>query len=334
MVANLSEAGIPFSVNQYETYYGCGGGGGLTFNGDYGVSCAGPLWGCGSDTTRRAESGAPHTGMGGGGSLGNYLTPGGDGASGSVIVLYKIYDYCNNYFNETGSCGCREITFDVSDTLNYKPQYTGSYVYTPCGGNNLVSGSVLAYAPVTVCASSGSYYWQSGFNSTTGMVTTGPMCSTGSQCVTQSFVPTCESKVYSFYATGSTANQTAYFVPKNSGSVFYETIPNKNVVYRCISSGSFNQLGTGMQPYGISGNGNAVTASCTQISVVRISASPYTFKWVDCGGSYVTQSITTTYTFSKCVDRSQPYDFDATNGSITIGGDCLTGSLLPPCGCP
>jgi hypothetical protein len=332
-------AGFDISIANYDWSFGCGGGGGASVTSWDGASCFGGDGFGGINGT----PGGPNTGNGGGGGAAqNQNINGGAGGSGVVIVQYPIYDYCSNYFNETGSCDCREITFDITDPLNYYPQYTGSYVYTQCGTNTFVSGTLQAYYPKTVCAASGSWFWvqgNSGYgNSTNTVGSSYPECLSASYgvqtCVTQSFLPTCESKVYSFYSTGSTATQTAYFVPRNSGSIFYETVNNKNIIYRCISSGSFNQTNTGMQPYGISGNGNAVTASCTQISVVRISGSPYIFKWVDCGGTYMTQSITTTFNFSKCVDMSQPYDFNSVGGGITIGGNCLTGSLLPTCGCP
>jgi hypothetical protein len=335
-IATDGGAGLDISFGNYDWSFGCGGGGGSS-SGDGGRSCFG-----GDGFGNPGTAGGPNTGNGGGGSwISGLSCTGGNGGSGVVIIQYRINDYCKNFFNETGSCGCREITFDITDPLNYYPDITGNYVYTPCGTNDLISGSIEAYYPKTVCASSGSYYWVKGdgaYGNSLGIASSGPECFSANYgvqtCVTQSFVPTCESKVYSFYATGSSATQTIHYVPKNSGSVVYESLANRNVIYKCISSGSFNQLGSGMQPYGITGNGNAVTASCTQISVVRISGAPYIFKWVDCGGTYMTQSITTTYDFSKCVDMSQPYDFNGVGGGITIGGNCLTGSLLPPCGCP
>ena len=344
--------GILANLTGYDVYYGCGGGGGLTFNGTPGYSCMSSQYGQGSDTAARAGRGAPFTGMGGGGSLGNYGVAGGDGGSGSVLIRYKINDYCRNFFNQTGSCGCDRVTINITDNLNYYPDRTGSYVYTPCGTTAFVSGSLLAEYPTTICIASGSLVWYNWVGEDGGIITSQstyvydsfnnlPSCISASfgieTCTTQS-VPTSscsQEAIVTFFASASV--QTAKYFPAHSSSFHFESIPANNVRYRCVQSGSITQIGNGafypIQMSGSAGDGIIYyTASCSTIQITSATGRGIITYCNSGSTTLINPSSGSTY----CIDMSvgvRPVTGFSTF-SYNILGSCLSGSFdTASCGC-
>ena len=257
-------SGITASFGLYTNTYGCGGGGFVSDTADTPGSSCGGEYGMGGEANNPAEGGANYYGMGGGGGL----SLGGNGGSGSVLIKYKINDYCKNWFNETGSCNCSTITFNITDQFNFYPDITGSYLYTQCGTNTLASGSLQAYYPITACAASNSVYWLQYTGSTPAGIVSGSTsgfasgnnCFSASYgvetCVTQSFPPICSGS-FVFYK-GGTSSQF-YYVPTNSSSFEYSPISNNIVSFKCVSSGSFSDIGN--YPYGITGAGAQLSIS-------------------------------------------------------------------------
>lgn len=328
-------AGNTFYIAEYAFGYGCGGGGyARSTSTEQGFSCSGTIYGEGGEGNNDSSAGANRFGMGGGGN-GN---SGSAGGSGSVIIQYPIYDYCSNYFDETGSCGCREVTFDISDPVNYLPDLFGNYLYTPCGTNELVSGSILAYQPVTVCAASSSFYWvnsNSSYGNSSGtLVESGPQCISASYgvetCVTQSFPPTCSGS-FVFYKGGTSS--TFYYIPTNSSSLSYSPIANNNVSFKCVSSGSFS--GIGSYPYGLSGAGAAISTSsitfCTSYLFTPGSGTQ-TATYYECStDTLVSIAISTPTRF--CTRNGRPRTLSGGGSTIVAGGGCVTGGS-GSCGCP
>lgn len=324
-------AGLSYYFAGSAKDFGCGGGGSGDATNDNGAAgCA--SGGIGGDTTSRNTSAVAYYGGGGGGALRGYLTPGGDGGSGSVIIQYPIYDYCSEFFNETGSCDCREVTFDCTDSLNYSPNITGSYLYTPCGTNTFTSGSLKAYFPTTVCAASNSFYWYTDYQGVTqtGFANTGAECSTGSLCVTQSFQPTCSGS-YIFYKGGTSS--TLYYIPLTSSSFEYTSVGNNIVDYKCISSGSFGKIG--YYPYGLSGAGAQLSTSsidfCTSYTFTPGSGTQ-TATYYDCKTDTLV-SIAISSPTSFCTRNGRPRTISGAGSTIVAGGGCVTNGS-GSCGCP
>jgi hypothetical protein len=359
-IATDGGAGFSFTSATGWTF-GCGGGGGSS-SGDGGESCIG-----GDGFGNPGTPGGPNSGNGGGGSWRSAgYAPGGNGGSGVVIIQYRINDYCKNFFNETGSCGCSEITFDVTDPLNYNPYLTASYAYTPCSTSNvLITGSVKAYYPTTVCAVSNSYFWgpiNNGVYTQYNGQASGNNCFSASYgvqtCTTQSFIPTCTSSIWTFYAgTGSTSPQTLYWVPKNESNVLYESLANNYVNYKCVSSGSIINGGSvTYYPVGISGIGSRIfqSASClyTTFTATWNGVGPTTafaaVKYRECNGTITELALergatsgTTVRSASFCSDGTTTITtrygggFPIPSMIVSYGTSCLgnyidTGS----CGCP
>jgi hypothetical protein len=215
------------------------------------------------------------------------------GRDGAVIIQYPINDYCKNFFNETGSCDCRQVIIDVTDGLNFYPDVSGSYLYTPCGTNTFVSGNLESHWPTTLCAASNSWYWfeRSGpiSGSSAGVANSGAECFSASYgvetCVTQSFPPTCNSNIYTFYNTGG-GTDTIFWVPKNAINLSYTTLGVGAISYQCVSSGSIGSIGS--YPYG----GSEViylTASCQSTAITASWSSGFNFSYAEytytpCGG--------------------------------------------------
>lgn len=344
-------AGFNISIANYDWSFGCGGGGGATVTSWDGASCYGGDGFGGVDGT----PGGPNTGNGGGGGASQfYDINGGEGGSGIVIIQYPINDYCKNFFNETGSCGCRQVTFDSTDTLNYEPDSTGSYIYMPCGGNRFVSGSLSAYTPETFCAVGDSYYSYSypAANRTfpaivnAGFASTGPECFSASlaptTCSVESFAPTCNSKIVTIYTPSASVenpNDFYYVLPAATEHSVYNST-SARVKYICISTGSLydnNQR----YPQVLTGDNASIinTASCSIVTFTSTVAPGFNRqgKYYDCNGSYQTFSGNGPFSITTCVDRSTFFGFvgPGTTGStsVTIGGDCFTGSNVPYCGC-
>lgn len=333
-------AGTTINLAQYTFDYGCGGGGYAPSTADTpGFSCNGNQYGAGGEGNGNAGSGANTFGMGGGGG-GNF---GAAGGSGSVIIKYRIYDYCKDYFNESGSCGCDRVTIDISDNFDYYPARTGSFVYTPCGETGFVSSSIRAYFPETVCIASGSLLWYNWVGEDGGVIVSQstyvydqnnnfPRCISASfgveTCTTQS-VPTSscsQESIVTFYASASV--QTAKYFPAHSSSFHFESIPANNVRYRCVQSGSITQIGNStfypIQMSGSAGDGIIYyTASCDNTvftaswngvgSSLAIASMTYT----QCNGALsqvtltrnATSGITNRYSSPLCIDKTLPVTF-------------------------
>jgi hypothetical protein len=302
------------------------------------------------------------------GGVGTTSGPGQAGRDGVVIIQYPINDYCKNFFNETGSCGCVEHVFNITDGLNFYPDITGSYQYTPCGTNTFASGTLEAYWPVTVCAASNSWYWYEWTGSIPNIVSASfggfvngaaSQCFSASYgvqtCVTQSFEPTCNSSIYTFLAgTGSATPQTLFWIPKNESNFSYETLTNNYVTYKCVSTGSVGSIGD--YPYGISGIGSIIfqSASCLYTdftaswSGVGASTSFASITFRQCNGTITTLSVnrgatsgtTIRYIAGMCIDQTYPVTttrsglpvpaMTVNTGSSCLGNYIDTGS----CGCP
>ena len=329
--------GMPFPYDYGNTKLFGGGGNGNGSSFDYNYS----LYGRGVDGRTNGAS------------------PGRDGA---VIIQYPINDYCKNFFNQTGSCDCRQVIIDVTDGLNFYPDISGSYLYTPCGTNSFVSGNLESHWPTTLCAASNSFYWYQYGGSTFepisasggGFANSGSECFSASYgvqtCVTQSLPPTCNSNIYTFSNSGS-GDSTIYWVPKNSDNFSYSNLAGGAVGYQCVSTGSIGSIG--YYPYG--GSARIYTsASCLYTdftaswSGVGLSTSFASITFMQCNGTITTLSVnrgatsgtTVRYITGICADRTVPITTTfggAPNPSRTVntGSSCLgnyidTGS----CGCP
>ena len=285
-------------------------------------------------------------GTGGDGSNRNSGNDAQDGRNGAVIVQYKINDYCKNWFNETGSCGCSQATFGIP--LNESAQYfdlTGSYFYTQCGSSEISSGSLISNFPVTVCVASGSWGRiirsnQIGAQVITDGFASGNNCFSASYgiqtCVTQSFQSTCTSSFVTFVAgTGSTGPQSLYYVPRLNSSITYgETLANNYLTYRCVSSGS----SFGFYPTGISGGGSKIylTAACNNVTFTNNDGGGKTYKYWNCNGQYAQVALGGYSSASACIDTTLPYGFygNTVNTNVTVGTDCLGSALYTgSCGC-
>jgi hypothetical protein len=353
-------AGNIFYIAEYASGYGCGGGGYAADNGDtQGFSCNDTAYGAGGRGNNPAGDGANYFGMGGGGGGAR----GAAGGSGSVIIQYPIYDYCSNYFDETGSCGCRELTFDVSDTFNFYPDETGSYIYMPCGGSEFASGTLDAYLPKTFCAVSNSYYtYTAPYGGGAGFINSGPECFSASltpvPCSPEAFPATCNSTIVTIWpASASVGNPTTFgYVAKNATTHSIYTTTTPEVSYFCISTGSLFE-GNQRYPQVLTGNFATLynTASCSNTEFtaswngVGSSLAIATITFLQCDGTITTLSvqrnatsgITNRYITGLCVDRTYPVTTNyAVSGpiptrTVNFGTSCLgnyidTGS----CGCP
>lgn len=339
-------AGFNISIANYDWSFGCGGGGGASVTAWDGASCFGGDGYGGVDGT----PGGPNTGNGGGGGASEFYTiNGGAGGSGIVIIQYPINDYCKNFYNETGSCGCRQLTFDITDELGYYPDVTGSYIYMPCGESQFASGSLSAYSPKTVCAVSNSYFSvssNSGYGAGAGFANSGPECISASlaptTCSVESFVPTCTSKIVTIYtpsASVGTPNSFGYVSPNATEHSTYDST-SARVKYICISTGSL-YANNQRYPQVLTGGNASIINSASCNTVTFTSTVPPGFnrqgKYYDCNGNYQTFSGNGPFSITACIDTNTFFGFvgPGTTGStsVTIGGDCLTGSNLPYCFC-
>lgn len=330
-------AGNTFFIAGIGIGYGCGGGGYARFTADEpGFSCNDAAFGAGGEGNNSPNDGANRYGMGGGG--------GGDigaaGGSGSVIIQYTIFDYCTNYFNETGSCGCRQITFGIDDQ-NYTPDRTGSYIYMPCGESKFASGSLSAYAPLTVCAVSNSYFtFTPNVNTplpllpTASFAITGPECFSASlvsiPCSPEAFPATSQSIIVTNYTpSGSGGNPNTFrFVAKNATTHSIYTSTSARVNYVCISTGSLFE-GLDRYPKVLTGPSNILfnTASCNNVTFQSTATFPNNrfYRYYDCNGVSVAGSFNGPGSLNVCIDRSAPFGFTGNSGStsVTIGTECL-----------
>lgn len=345
-----ADGGIGFDISMadYLWSYGCGGGGGGSDSSYRGISCFGGD-GFGAPT---GSAGGQNTGNGGGGSWSQFAnTMGGAGGSGIVVIQYPIEEYCKNFYNETGSCGCRQLTLDITGPagFGYSPNQTGSYIYMPCGGDRFVSGSLIAYSPLTVCAVSNSYYSitsESGFGGGVGFTTSGPECVSASltpvACSPEAFVATCTSSIVTIYTPSASVGNPIDFgyVAKNETTHSIYTTTTDRVKYLCISTGSlFN--GNQIYPKVLTGNFATLynTASCNTTTFQSTAAFPANrfYSYYNCNGAKVSGQFTGPGSVTVCIDRSAPFGFTGTTSgtSTTIGGDCLSGSFdTGSCGCP
>lgn len=348
-------SGFTMSVANYTDSYGCGGGGGSSSGGNSnGFSCNG-FYGMGSGFSANSIGSAGTNNKGGGGGGGWFA--GGDGGSGVVVIQYKVNDYCKNYFYETGSCDCKIVTMDVTEDGGYYPDGTGSYLYLPCGGTNyeLYTGSLKSFYEDSICVVSGSYYFYTkpsnnfidpeseqvvyGLADNTLME-----CSTTGSCVSASvlYTPNCSSSAVIAFRNSSTfQNAQTYFVPRNSGSLATSAV-GSSIQYKCAVTASG-------YPLGILGGYQSVygPASCTQYNhsgFLPAGGSDASVTYYACGGILTTHTETSgrftdkNFSFNFCADTSfgTPTISSGTGtpGTLTGYGNCLTGSLLPSCGCP
>jgi hypothetical protein len=350
--------GVIVYVDGYGYGYGCGGGGAenIFSGGPSGFSCNDVSYGAGASGGSNAGDGAPYYGMGGGGGNGGRI--GARGGSGSVIIQYPIYDYCSNYFNETGSCGCIQTTLDVSDGLNYYPEQTASYIYMPCGGTEFVSGTIDAYFPKTFCVVSNSYYSFVGpYYTNTGFITSGPECVSASltpvACSPEAFPATCNSSIVTIYTpSGSGGNINTFgYVAKNETTHSTYTSTSNRVKYICISTGSLFE-GNERYPKVLTGNFASLynTASCNTITFVTtwpstsLPTATSTYTYYQCDGNRTTLTLTkntptgqgATRSGSVCRDMSTPAVIGGGGTQfVYISGSCLSGSFdTSSCGCP
>lgn len=361
-VSNLSpteagDGGIGFTITvaNYSDSYGCGGGGGSSAGAEIGFSCYGN-YGTGGTPTAAGGIGAPNRGGGGGGAG----VIAGSGSAGIVVIQYPVNRYCSTFFNQTGSCKCAQLTFDVTESGGYYPDAFGSYIYLPCNGTNYVTGSMESFYPKTVCAASGSYYnYTTIFNNfidpvfpvpNTGIVGAGIQCSTGSICANPKtlYTPNCsESKIIAFGNYDNSVSiirstiASAWYVGRNSSSLSEQTVPVRSVRYACAVTASGYPLGI------LGGYGRYGDASCRQYNWSgTLPAGGYdaTIKYYACGGTLSSASFSTgmsipeNINFTFCADTSfvlpQTSGIGASFLSLVQGVDCLTGSLKPTCGCP
>jgi hypothetical protein len=340
--------------------FGCGGGGSKNGN-NAGVSCNDNFYGAGANYSsgQSGADGMPGYGMGGGGGYASSATGGGDGSSGVIYIQYKINSYCKNNFNQTGSCGCREIVITPNNTPSeLDPTYTGSYVYVPCYGTELVSGSIRDEYPITVCAMSGTFFYtptQIGF--VTGSIGNAlAECSTGSSCLPiPQYTSSCSSSIYTYFGAGNT-----YYVPRNSTSLSFASVGgtgegNTFGRYICQSSILTNPSGSDVvvqqnSYFGSFIDGKLSGAKCVVLGFTRTIAtagSTYTqtlHYWDQFGveqtvtKTYNNASPTWTYSFTTSFANGAPY-FTSTTISpnelyyLSTANE-YTSSGLPTCGCP
>ena len=364
-LGNAGDGGAGFTSSLAgDTYgYGCGGGG-YSAGGNSGLSCNGTQYGVGD---AQGAGGGPRYGTGGGGG-GDF---GGKGGSGSVYIEYPVYDYCSEFFDETGSCGCKEATIDITDTGGFYPNVTGSLVYTPCGKTTFFSASIYGYQPQTICIASGSVYWwtydgEPNYSVSNNFGYAGDLqvgcineVYTVETCTTQS-VPTAScsnEKIVTFF--GGNSGVTASYFPADSSSFVREIIPANNIRYRCAQTGSISGLPSNAY-YPIVMSGNSVssslsfTASCntTTFTVtwngVGSSLAFAGMTYTQCGGGQVELGFTrgatsgiTVKSGSVCADMSRPITTryavsgPIPNMTVTYGASCLNTVFdTGSCGCP
>jgi hypothetical protein len=329
--------------------YGCGGGGASSvFNGNDGDGGCNDAGTGGPTGAAPGGAGTNRYGVGGGGGNGPGYQLGGPGGSGSVMIQYPIYDYCSNYFNETGSCGCRQITFDTTYDLNYYPYRTGSYIYMPCGGNNFVSGSLIAYAPLTVCAVSNSYFSQAkpAANEAFTTITAG-FVNSGAECVSASLVPvacspeafpaTCTSSIVTIQTpTASVGNPSTFgYVAKNETTHSIYTSTENRVKYICISTGSLYNNNERYPKVFVAGTGPVLynTASCNTITILAGGGRGKIYLCNGAEQTLIAPTAGTQYCIDTTIGVKPVTGFSLFNYSI--GGSCLSGSFdTGSCGCP
>ena len=280
-------------------------------------------------------------GRGGAGVNRNAGVPGEDGNDGCIVIQYKINDYCKNWFNETGNCNCSQVTFNINSGLgDPDARLTGSFVYTQCGTNTFLSGSLRDKWPVTVCAASGSWYQQ--VNSSTAGTqqvsvgfASGNNCFSASYgvqtCVTQSFTPTnCGNLL--FYSA-STAG-LVYYVPTGSANINISYPSASYVGYICASSGSTD---VGFYPTGILGTGNVITSSivgiCRNYLFTPGGGVPRTATYYSCDTNVLQSSVISTPT-TFCIRVGRPTSLTGAGSTITdTSASCFPGGT-GSCGCP
>lgn len=342
--------------------FGCGGGGSGNNIGSAGGSCNGTTYGDGAIYTSggSGNAGMPYYGMGGGGGKAAASTGGGDGGSGVIYIQYKINSYCKNNYNQTGSCGCREITFvSNGNVAELDVTYTGSYAYVPCYGTQLVTGSIRDEYPITVCAMSGTFFMgpTSGIGFVTGSTGNAlAKCATGSSCLPiPQYTSSCSSSIYTYFGAGNT-----YYVPRNSTSLSFASVGGTGVGntfgrYICQSTISTNPYFSDVvvQQNSYSGpfiDGKLSGAQCVVLGFTRTIAtagSTYTqtlHYWDQFGvektvtKTYNNASPTWTLTFTTSFANGAPY-FTSTTISpnelyyLSTANE-YTSSGLPTCGCP
>jgi hypothetical protein len=279
------------------------------------------------------------------GGVGIAGAPGASGGDGAVIIQYPINDYCKNFFNETGSCDCRQLVISITDNLNFYPNITGSYQYTPCGTNTFASGTLEAYWPVTLCAASNSWYWYEYTGSVglpyiysasfSGFVDSGAECFSASYgvqtCVTQSFTPTnCGSNL--FYSASIAG--TFFYVPTGSANINYYNVSAGTVGFGCISSGSVGSIGE--YPNGLTGLNNTLSSNsadyCRNTRFTPGSGTQ-TYSYYRCDNN--TQVIaTTSVAVTVCARKGRPVTMTGIGSSIVdLGSGCMSTST-GSCGCP
>jgi len=357
-------SGVAISNTNYSstyTYsYGCGGGGAANSSGGGAAaySCNDFFWGAGGVVGGVGNPGTKNYGMGGGASstTGGGTKIGSSGGSGVVIVKYKVNDYCKDYFDETGSCGCEQVVLDITPTSlsGFEPIGTGSFIYTPCGQTGFASASLNSNFPETICVTSGSMVWYNYDREDNGVVEQGRVyvydqnnnfaaCISASYgietCTTQS-VPTSscsQEKIVTFYASGSGGPVTAKYFPAHSSSFHFESIPANNVRYRCVQSGSVSQLGTpAFYPIEMSGSSATgiiyFTASCNTIQITSATGRGIITYCNSGSATLINPSIGSTY----CIDSSvgvRPVTGFSLFSYNTLGS-CLSGSFdTASCGC-
>lgn len=338
--AGSGNTGLIIYLDGISNGFGCGGGGAEdAFSGQAsGYSCGGE-YGRGGSQSSDSTEGAPYYGMGGGG--GNDSRIGRRGGSGSVLIQYPIYDYCNNHFNETGSCGCKQITFDSTNPGAYDPYIARNYLYTPCGGNQLVSGSVIAYFPISVCATSGTFYFgpTSNTTNTIGYVDSSltTQCSTGSVCGSNpTFTPTCSSSYMTYWNPLGTT-EAVYYVPRSGSLIDVEYLPRNSGSYICSSNG---------YPNGITNN-NMITASGVKCFALRyqrsiaVGSGTQTLYWRDCSNTLQSATFgfpgSYNFVFTASFATESPYmttNFTAARGLSFVAVYSDYAGSVPDCGCP
>lgn len=362
--ARVSDGGMGASyyiTPDQDAIFGCGGGGDtLSGNGGQG--------GCYSAGGKRTDANPLWIyGGGGGGGTGGSIRFAGSGGSGCVIIKYPIAESCNDFFNETGSCDCRQVRFEVGSSNEFfhdDPEVLGYYIYTPCGTNTWTTGSLYADFPNIVCAASASWYWVTKIDQTDpgtftiGKADAGPECSSGTACVTQSFSASCVSTLLTFYiGTGSASPQEIYYVPKTGSQVVYESIPSNYTAIRCVTTTEVAVLaGTPLTyPYAVGGAGSQIySSSCTTTDLtaswngVGVSFASATLRYWECNGTEQTRTVqrgatsgvTTRYITGSCVDPNRPVivTFSQTPTptlSLNYGASCLNNYVATgSCGCP
>jgi len=278
-------------------------------------------------------------GTGGDGSNRNSGNPGQNGRNGAVIIQYKINNYCKNWFNQTGSCNCSQITFNIPQSGQTYFDLTGSYAYTQCGTNTFVSGNVISNFPVTVCTASGSWYSfissdPNGAQQNNSAFSSGNNCFSASYgvqtCVTQSFPPTnCGSNL--FYSSSSSG--IVYYVPTGSANILQFPVSASRIGYVCASSGS---TPLGYYPSGMLGTLNFVSSSivnwCRNYLFTPVGI-PQTATYYSCDTNQLQTSVISSPT-TFCCRVNRPRTLSGAGASITdTGAGCFPGGT-GSCNCP